>query len=951
MAKINIPVEADFDSTALKREIDIVTKKMEGYKAVAESAGKVKIDIPIITNHEDLYQFKKLLKEIEQSYDAIGSKVKKLKTEGATALDLNLNKTLQKGAAANLATVILTELGAQVDRVQKVRAPRARTPRPGDNDFIGPMPAPKVPRPGDKNFIGPMPRPYTPPPAPQQHWQKAGMNFLMQSMGAFGPVGNVAGNALGSGLSMGAGAGLAGLAGGLGALLVGKVVGAVMDKVSDSQQQAIMMDKVLRATGLSAGHFGAARAAFYGGANSLGMKINDYTQFSGSYARAANFQGNGYELMKTTEGVGQFARAYGLEPGEMQGPFAQASSLNIARGSQQTRQLGIMIGEGIAKSGAFASADKMASALGSYLQFQSRVALTAPNSAGYMGMLSGMVGSGIPGMDVEGAAGLLNRVNTNLMQGGAFGTASKNFNARMMLRNGMNPFQAMVMNEGGAFATKDQMFGPGSMYYRTHGAGGPSGNKTLLEMTKEGIAREYPRGSEQYYVALAKDLGIGVNEAMALDSLKSNDVTSTLSTMKGYGIDTKSVNLSNVNDLIKAGSGRAGAMEVGAGLLARTGEGALNDEEKARLTAARKSGNDDELKKVTMQLAATHTQAETEGSKTRDSINKTSNILQNFSDKALPALNMMRMALVNASGKSEAQIRGEYYQTEQKQRIAELGASGKSQHDDILARREALLKANNYKIGLNTPGPEGDKLRALKREEQQWDADQAKQRNAIYSDINNKQFGAANLSPEQQEKISKLTINDKQFAQLDSWNEYFKEASDKYGVPVNELKAQVMTESGGRIGAVSSAGARGLGGIMPGNEYGYNINTVRGSIMATAANNANWRRVYGSGPDHLRGYNGGYRDTKRWGSKENMGYVPTVEHYQSQIEAHDAGYVPPEAMAAAGGNGGGAGKQDVNVNLNSQPVVVQVVDAEGYLKQQVTGGGFTMDRGFGNARR
>lgn len=66
------------------------------------------------------------------------------------------------------------------------------------------------------------------------------------------------------------------------------------------------------------------------------------------------------------------------------------------------------------------------------------------------------------------------------------------------------------------------------------------------------------------------------------------------------------------------------------------------------------------LKDVLTQVATVHGPAKTEGSEIRDNVAKLNNQFEDYARRALPALDVMRMALVKVTGGSEDSLRRDY---------------------------------------------------------------------------------------------------------------------------------------------------------------------------------------------------------------------------------------------------------------------------------------------------
>ncbi|MGZ2367520.1 lytic transglycosylase [Citrobacter freundii] len=590
--------------------------------------------------------------------------------------------------------------GDQAERIKKMQAML---------NFLGvefddaPKPKPKPPAPTPSN---PSPAPQGGPQNNNQPsvWQ----NHLSTMLRNAGPVGGTISGAMNAGLSGGAGAGLMGLVGGLAALGVGKIIGAVADKIGQAQDNVIGLDKLYRQMG-GIVSFSSLQRGVMSSANNLGMTNGDAIALASTYSRAANIQ-PGQNLGTGMLVSGGLARSYGLDPNSVAGTMGQLSASRVVNNDQQLRRMGLLMGEAIGKSGAFAQAGEAMQAISDFATQQARMSLTAPNVPGYAGAMAGLMSSGIPGMDLQGSTNLLSRINANLQRGGAMGDPSRAFMARMALRNGINnPMALEVLQSGGAFGTISSTLGPDSLYGQRFG-GNHHGDQTLLDMTRQGIHRAYGYGPDSI-VALSRHLGVGINDALAIDQMSSADMSGVSSRLSRLKINPDGVNATSYAALGQIQSGK-GLEAMGNEYLKR---GGLDAGERQRLTDALIKGDPEKLKDVLTQVATVHGPAKTEGSEIRDNVAKLNNQFEDYARRALPALDVMRMALVKMTGGSEDGLRRDY---EKGMRLDTQQQARRKYGWRLDAYQQEMNTLQDKGVGMQTAGPEGDRYRALKRQQQ-----------------------------------------------------------------------------------------------------------------------------------------------------------------------------------------------------------------------------------------
>lgn len=629
---IKIPISAEFDGSDLNKQIAAINARIKQMGDTIAKANGQKFEPITLKTKDDLKYFVQQSEKLLKIQGELRNRMQKSGQGNANPFMANWsNMYLNEATRLKRQQEALVFLGASFEDASAPRNPSAPPPRQINRNPPG----------GSAGAGGANP------------WKQQGTRILQSGLNAAGPVGGVASGALSTGMASGFGAGLMGLVGGLAALGVGKLVSAVADKISDAQTEAIMNDALMRRLGGGLGYL-PLREGLRGASYGIGVSFNEGQQLAAQFGKLGNMGGaRAADLPAEVLNAGGFARGFGLDPSAGVGLFGQLRGLRLTNSSEDSRRVGIIIGETIAKSDAFAKADEVMEAIASYATAQTRQTLGVLNLAGYSGQLSGMAGSGIPGLDVAGSAALLSRVNATLVQGGAKGEASQFFTAMVGNRMGLDPIQTQILREGGAFATNDSMFGAGSMAAR-FGIRGPRGSRTYLQETLDTIRGKY-RDPGFQAMATANHLGIGMNQAMALLSIQPNNMGSLQSRMGRLNVDMSNLDATGIADLGRIETADStGLKKIANEFLGQKGKGALTSDEARDLKAALDGGDQQKIKDELSKIAATKGAIETEGSKTRDSIAAVGNIMQEYASKSLPILNESRAALLFLAGKNGA---------------------------------------------------------------------------------------------------------------------------------------------------------------------------------------------------------------------------------------------------------------------------------------------------------
>mgnify|MGYP001156621458 CR=1 FL=1 len=790
---------------------------------------------------------------------------------------------------------------------------------------------------------------------------------LRAASGVTGGVGGVAANALGTGMSAGFGAGLMGLIGGVVALGVGKAVGAVAEHIGKAEQGNVDMDRLKRTLGDVGVQFEALKASVHGSADALRITFDEAGKLGMQFSKLANLSGPaaaGEIAGELSSSVG-LARSLGLDPSQTTGVLGQMRGVGVTRTEQDTRRFALLIGETIGKAGAFAKADEVMEAIGNYATMQTRSSMGGANLSGYAGLLAGMVGSGIPGLDPTGAGAMLARMNAALAAGGAKGEASQFATAMVGQRMGLDPLQTQVLREGGMFASNDRMFGGGSAYARYMGKVGPGGGGTFYDATRQFVDQAYAGESDEAKLlraqAFANHTGLNMNQAMAMLSVNSK----TMGEMARFG-DVAGFNASGITGIATAISGSAADRQrLADDLLGRTGRGALSKEDADALRNAR--GTDDKaLRELLAQLSAKYGQEETTGSIARDSKALLDNIKTNIADKLVPYMNDMREGILYLAGGREktgvdvlkeiAEKGSDYRRRSIEKEFDVSGLQGRAA--DLRGQLEMMPTEgrlrDRLRAGVITPEQHAEQVRRREQLETQLDLintdilEKTRQKEALLGKevarLKNEQ-GEIDARVAAQQKIDDATRDGiaaggspragrapsgSAGPASQSLREAVAAAEKEIGAPPGLLLAQMEQESGFNPNAVSHRGAMGLAQVMPSTlrslekRFGRKLdpfNQADAVLMQKEVMRENYAK-FGSWDDALRAYNGGW-DRSRWGNKETRGYVPAI-HSKMERGPRVPTPMPDDALAAQR-----AGDQHMNIRGSFDPLAITLTLPDG----------------------
>jgi flagellum-specific peptidoglycan hydrolase FlgJ len=521
---------------------------------------------------------------------------------------------------------------------------------------------------------------------PDRSWKR---KIVSSGLRAAGPAGGVADDAISTGLTSGATAGLMGLAGGLVALGVGKLMSSVVQKVGSAEQENVGYDSLKRQIGDVNVSFEVLKGSLRAASDGLAITYEEGQKLGAEFVKLSGATADNYkQLAEEVKTAGGFGRSFGLDPAQSTAFFAQMRNAQVTNNHTETQQLALVVGEAIAKSGAFAKADEMLQAISSYTTQQTRLGLATANVGDYAGMLTGLVASKTPGLDPEGASSLLSRVNSSIAHGGSAGEAGKNFLYSTVGKPlDLNPIQTSILLEQGAFGTGAGTFGPGTLgskWMSEHNVGlsgaARNDNTTTLEKVLANIRRQYSGSPEKYQLGLNAGgnlLGINTSAMMALDSIAPKDLHGLVNRFQKIGVDNSQLNPTNISAMAQIEA-----------------DGSLSDAEK-----------DKRIKEI-----APQSQEKTLGSDVRDSKALLSNLLTQIADRAVPLLTDMRAGILYMAGDKgaigPAAIARAVAEGQHRENVSAIQSKFTTSPDLAKARKAQLdLKMHDFDLGriINDP--------------------------------------------------------------------------------------------------------------------------------------------------------------------------------------------------------------------------------------------------------
>lgn len=744
-----------------------------------------------------------------------------------------------------------------------------------------------------------------------------GRSFMGGFGGGFGQVASYAIRGAHAGYRDGVQGGGGGFFSGLGGMMRGAGIGALAFgayKLGSSategyelaKERALTLDTLKRQMGDLGTSFAALKVIANESARGFGVNSKEVAELTLEFNRLSKGVDRSEESLSdgVRVSVGT-SRAYGLDPSAGTRFFGGMRGIDPR---QNTRELALLLGETINKSGMFARVDEVMQIIQSFASTTARLSLTSPNVAAFGGGFASLMKAGYSGMTPDVAASILAQANSSISGMGSAGEAGQNFILAAMQRGGgINPIMARALAEGGMFGTRRGVFGSGPLaaYFGSDAAslaGGAGSDIMTFDAIKQHLDRQ---GLDKSLKLDAFKNLTGVSSlanAAALYMMDSSQLGGLQKALSAAGVDINSFNERGIAGLSRIGgaSSQAELSAIADEYVRRTGNGALSSSEKETLLQAKGAGQE-EFRKALIKIAATKDQEETDASKMRDAVSSLEDVMIDVGDKLLAPMVAAKDALLFMAGggrKSQRQVIGDIAQLEfddkanpllsQKAEIAKRMENAK--------RRLSNMSINDkYSFGLLSPDP------ALKASlEAQLKADEGAM---LGIDEQLKQ-----LEGERQQRIDATGTNS------GSRRDKIGALEKKYGLPAGMLLGVWGAESSfganPRAFAENSAGAMGHFQFLAGTAKQYGV--TRGDFDSEAEGAARYladlKRRTGSDREALARYNGAVTQSKK------DEYIAKVQD-QGGFMLDD---VPSQLPSNASSGSGRPGEQVVHITIDGE---------------------------------
>jgi hypothetical protein len=622
MSGIKIPVSAELNQQDISQQIKQVEGALNDLGRVAEEAGRARFT-PI--SKISLDDVRKMRQEFEAMVRLAPGLKKALDAgdQGGRSFDkVDWDKVWKdKDQRGSHAATVLRYLSPESVTTTSPNAPGAPKPQSGPDSPNNP---------GD----APMPSPGTEP----GRLKRAAIG------GAAGLVGGAAGQmgGLGGGITSGA------LAGGLAAGPLGAVVGgltggltSILSMVSEARDLAVSFDTLKRTLGDVGVSFERVKGATHTLADDYALSDTEASSLMKRYANLSGGPGKDPKALGDEVGVGVgFSRSFGLDPTAGVDFFGKMKGLGVTKNADDNKRLALMIGEAVAKAGDLPRIGDVLASLGRYVEGAARTSLSTPGTNDWLARMAALENTGLAGMNPTNAGNIIGTIDNTIRQGGTT-EAGKNFMSGVLQREkDLNPIQAEIQMEGGAFGSGKSAFGPESpmaAFYSKFGGGTKSGktwgdNESTVGTLQKQLVKQYANKSPDLLLnAFKTTFGTSYGQSAAWLSSKPADNDRMISRLQRLGINPKDVSGSGVSRLSQI-------------------------ESDSSLTEAQKDAKTKEV--------ASKNQEDTEGSKAREAAEATANAVRRLADEGLPALTAIQAAVLRIAGVDPAVEAAERHRVE-----------------------------------------------------------------------------------------------------------------------------------------------------------------------------------------------------------------------------------------------------------------------------------------------
>ena len=466
-------------------------------------------------------------------------------------------------------------------------------------------------------------------------------------MGSGGVVGQTLAHAIhGASTASANGAGMLGMlkGGGVAALgyaayqAVSSGVGATMDKMDSVHAENKGLDQFRRSMGSASEGFYTLKSQVHSLAEEFHLTYEQSRKLTTEFASIAKVNSPG----QVAEGTG-LAHAVGLD--ESQGVNFMARMRHdgtLSEKQRDARILAVQFSEALKRTGSTLNAGELMHAIEGFSHSTSQRGLLAPNIEGFAGILSAMVGSKTPGLDVNNAASILNRADSAFQSGGRMGEASDTL--QFMAMGGANTglLGYKMRLAAGMFSTASGVLGnPKSQVNQYLGGAGMTrfgGNVTGLESVM-GMFDNMGMSKESQLLGMGNHFGLNPEQAATLYNMRgSGQLKGTLSLFEKYKGTADIMKMSpegiqSMADISGAGGDRGALQGIRKDLTKRV----KTDEQRTALSEMREMKDPQKLEEALVKFASTLEREKTIGEQQLVLETQLSQDTQRMAEELIPA--------------------------------------------------------------------------------------------------------------------------------------------------------------------------------------------------------------------------------------------------------------------------------------------------------------------------
>lgn len=659
--------------------------------------------------------------------------------------------------------------------------------------------------------------------------------FVAESLGATGraaagqalPHGGVGGRIAAQGVAEAAGAGGMLSGAGLGRLAAGgaigaaafgliKLVGGVVSKLDGAQNEGVQRSDMVRSMGFAVDEFDRLRSSAAALAQGLDVTTAEATQLARSYGTAAGFgQNDQGRLVSESAEAGRFARQTGMDVSATAGAFAQLRR----SGQDSPERVGKSIVDAMSRRGDFGRMGEVLEALRSFATDVNGGSRTRANTDEALALAARLANLDLPGMGSPEALGAAASMDAGFRRG-AGGEAGDMLLLGGLQRMGLpvSGYDVASVREAGLMAKLSDVFGSSSPAFKAAQAAGnqpemerlqalAGAGGTTLDMVFKSIQGRYSSLAEQASAMQSMTGSTRADAQAFMAAMHGGGVQGVRGRLGAMQIDTSGMSAAQ----LIAASGVMGDSQEGLerrrrDMLARKGDGALTEGQKASLNAA---DTPEKLREALLKLASAETVL-TDGERTRTSLATINTTMESFAAKLVPAVTAVRDLLADVARKFGVISQDDV------DRIKGITPIDRLRRDvsDATKEREGLQSSI-----LSWSGPHQARIKLLG---DQIEAKQAKIRELEAADAAAKVPAAGAPSAAAVAESGRRSGNVAALAAAPSqYDDLFKRAGKQHGVDWRDLKLLAAQESGMRPDAVgrNTNGTEDLGLMQHNSRY------------------------------------------------------------------------------------------------------------------------------------